>query len=505
MEDDELDGSQQMAVAPPPKPQEVPDMGQSSLEPPIGLARTLADTSLGANFDKAPPVIEPPNRLARILVAGATGHDILGRNYHIAQHEAIKAFQEQQRLNAQIEEHRQEQEQQNFWKKTEFAKYMLSRQESLGHDYDAATQTYFKAMDDWSRANTEAEGFRAAQIPSPGKEKEAAIKYEALQVAMKQVQRVQDERDAMHKMLPAMIANLTPPSMAGKKGAKLGQGGEAPQSATGEPSAAPGQEDAQMGPMLPQTIQQRTIQDFATAGGFPDWNDPKNPPNVVNGMVHYEARNAEEKRAMDERGKAISAAKSIPYPFVVEDRSIRLENSLKAYQWNATQARMETAKGDFWRNLEQTNPKTAELQNMLAAAGPNDERAGVLAGLINMTEAQRKVKMRELAKGHEDNVLQYQRDMATLRPNVEQWNRDQMGQAGVNIVPEKAAESTFELGSAPPPGMTDTEFKDYYIALKNQEIMHYGRPGQNKWNPAKPEDWQRQDLQDALKKYRAGQ
>jgi len=408
MEDDELDGSQQMAVAPPPKPQEIPDMGQSSLEPPIGLARTLADTSLGANFDKAPPVIEPPNRLARMLVAGATGHDILGRNYHIAQHEAIKAFQEQQRLNAQIEEHRQEQEQQNFWKQTEFAKYMLTREESLGHDYDAATQTYFKAMDDWSRANTEVEGFRTAKIPSPGKEKEAAIKFEALQAAIRQLQRIQDDRDATHKMLPAMIANFSPPSMVGRQGAKQGKGAAAqppapsktPSEIARPPPTGPGIGDYPSGGMSQESpLETAPQQEPAPQTPVQYWGEMLNglgfpqPQGGGDGTsLNYVTDNEQQAELLRERLKLISKTQfDIPVPATVVSRQALAQDAITKDTALAGQSRSIGNRIAFYKALTKSSDMVAMIRAI--ANDPNsqmgNEEGGNFATVLDANEKDR--------------------------------------------------------------------------------------------------------------------
>jgi hypothetical protein len=177
-------------------------------------------------------------------------------------------------------------------------------------------------------------------------------------------------------------------------------------------------------------------------------------------------------------------------PVTIEDQSVTLKQADEKYRWLSSQYNSQNAKAGFYQAMERTPPKTQDLLDLLQQAtmmGDN-ERAQELRQITQASENKRKDLIADIRKRYEDQASDYTKEMNTLRPLVDKFNENMLSEGGINVEPK----------------MSDKEFKDKFIAQKNSDIMAQGRYGQKLWDPNKPEPWQLEEFQNALKAYRAG-
>lgn len=437
--------------------------------------------------------VEKPNPLLGFLVGVLTGSDILGQK-----HDA-----EQRAANAQ------------FWKQTEFAKWQLSHREDLANDYDGISKDFYTQNNALQKARVELAVQKSFKAPpemiAPLEENVRSLTQITEYLRGSALSR-QQQIDKIDGTMGPMIAHMTPPQ--GLLGG--GQGG-----AGATPSTPPSSEQMQgqqaTATMTPQQIAQTPVEHWKEALedsglGFPKTRADGSPNGVVVGnRIQYFAETTQQAKDMQDQ---LDSFQKLPQfgglraPVTVIDMEKAGEHIADETHKSNAEIRALMGKAAQYKALQQINPDTASLQRMLDAANQrgDNEFAGNLSVLIAADEKKRVGLYQKMVDQFDAEAATPRRRVAGLQPGVEKYDAQQLRNMGIDIVAESAVRGTAT------PGMSDSEFRDYYIAKKNADIkknpsayLQQGMPGAPLWDKNKPQEWQIQELQEALKKYRAGQ
>jgi len=394
------------------------------------------------------PQVEAPNPLMRVLGAIVAGGDPVGAAYHRRQYEAES----------------------QFWKQTEFAKYQMSHREDLSHGFDVMAKDFLSQQAALHQARLQLgtmSGMGAPKEILAPLQQNIADMTAALDFTRNELMSQRQGIDAIDASMGPMIAHMTPPppraAESGGGTQKSGRGAtpyEMPGYAS--PSEPTGSEPS--GPVTPDATREMPAQTAALSPpqhwqqmlessgmGFP--TGPERGGKIVNGRVVYHAETSEQAKNLQEQLKFVEdKLGGIQAPVDIIDDEKHQATAFENMKALASEVRQLQNKSSFYQGMEITQPKTAELLDMLKQAtmmGDN-ERASDLRTIVNTREEDRKDVIRGMRQNYEDEAARPKRLMAELQPAVDAHIKSVLRASGVEI-----ATPTTEQGGIKPVSTKD--------------------------------------------------